>query len=174
MNGAGWAPQIGSRGLLDVYPDRIELGSPGAMAVVALDTLRDVQVGGKSVTTGGGFIGGGFGAKGAVEGMLIATVLNSVTKKTAKWVTIRIVADGGWADLRLDNYDVLPVRNTLRVLADRVIANQRSQQKPPLPKVLVDSEPDLISGLDRLVEHRDSGVLTEEEFQVAKSRLLNR
>ena len=131
LDGAGWAPQIGSQALLDVYPDRIELASSGASSAVPLNSLRDIQVGGRSVTTGGGFFGGGFGAKGAVEGMLISTALNSLSRKKAKWVTIRIVADGGWVDLRLDNYDVLPVRSTLRVLADQVI------QTRPLISVLL-------------------------------------
>lgn len=173
LDGAGWAPEIGSRCLLDVYRDRIELGSTVAMSVVTLDSLRDLRVGGQSVTSGGGFFGGGFGAKGAVEGMLISTVLNSLTTKKSKWVTIRIVADGGWVDLRLDNYDVLPVRNTLRVLADWVIANQSSDPYSAAPDSPASSEPDLIASLDRLVEHRNSGVLTEAEFLAAKSRLLN-
>jgi hypothetical protein len=34
------------------------------------------------VKSGGGFIGGGFGAAGAVEGMAIAAVLNALTTQS--------------------------------------------------------------------------------------------
>ena len=173
LDGAGWAPTIGSSGYLYVYADRIALGMPGRLSTLPLDSLTDVRVSGQSVISGGGFFGGGFGPKGAVEGMLISTVLNGLTTKKSKWATIGIVANGGWVDLRLDNYDVLPVRNTLRVLSDRVIENQAVNGGSALSESRSAPEPDLVSGLNRLVEYRDSGALTEEEFEVAKQRLLS-
>ena len=44
---------------------RLEIGGPGL------------------VKTGGGFVGGGFGARGAIEGMAIAAVLNGLTTRTS-------------------------------------------------------------------------------------------
>jgi hypothetical protein len=174
LDGAGWAPQIGNRAFLNVYSDQIELGPGDAMSAIPLGSLQDLQIEGASVTKGGGFIGGGFGAKAAAEGMLISTVLNSLTTKKTKWVTIRIVAEGGWVDLRLDNYDVLPVRNTLRILADSVMANRSSQRTPSEPERTAAPGLDLVPSLDRLIEYRNSGILSEEEFQAAKGQLLNR
>ena len=173
LDGAGWAPTIGSSGYLYVYDDRIALGVPGAVSIVPLDTLADVRVSGQSMTTGGGFFGGGFGVQGAAEGMLIATALNGLTKKKSKWATIGIVADGGWVDLRLDNYDVLPVRNTLRTLSDRVIANQAANDRSRLAQSSIAPDQDVVSALNRLIEHRDSGALTEGQFEAAKQRLLS-
>jgi hypothetical protein len=173
LDGAGWAPTIGSRGDLCLFPSYIEIGSSGAPSIVSLDSLRDIRVEGQSVTNGGGFFGGGFGVKGAAEGVLVATALNALTTKKQKWVTIGIVADGGWVDLRLDNYEVLPVRNTLRVLADRVIANQKSDQGGAIPgSAVTDSRHDLVQNLERLAALRESGALSEEEFVAAKARLL--
>jgi hypothetical protein len=173
LDGAGWAPNIGSRGSLYLFSDRIEVGSPGATSNVSLDSLRDIQVGGQSVTTGGRFFGGGFGLKDAAEGMLAATVLNALTRKKQKWVTIGIVAERGWVDLRLDNYDVLPVRDTLRVLADKVIANQNSYQSDAIPgSAVADSQDDIVQKLERLAALQDSGALSDEEFAAAKVRLL--
>jgi hypothetical protein len=171
-DGAGWAPSIGSHGNLYLFSDRIEVGSPGALSIVSFDSLRDIRVGGQSVTTGGGFLGGGFGAKGAAEGMLVGAALNKLTTKKQKWVTISIVSDGGWVDLRLDNYDVLPVKKALRVLADRVIANQNSDQSDAIPDSVADSQDDLVRKLERLAALRGSGALSEEEFAAAKVRLL--
>jgi hypothetical protein len=173
LDGAGWAPSIGSCGDLNLFSDRIEVGSPGALSVVSFASLRDIRVGGQSVTTGGGFFGGGLGAKGAAEGMLIGAALNALTTKKQKWVTIGIVADGGWVDLRLDSYDVLPVRNTLRVLADRVIANQNSgQSNETAGSAIADPQDELVPKLERLAALRESGTLSEEEFAAAKVRLL--
>ena len=84
LDGAGWAPTIGSSGYLYVYADRIALGMPGRLSTLPLDSLTDVRVSGQSVISGGGFFGGGFGPKGAVEGMLISTVLNGLTTKKSK------------------------------------------------------------------------------------------
>jgi hypothetical protein len=45
--------------------------------------LASIEVSGPgTITSGGGFIGGGFGVAGALEGMAIATVLNALTTKT--------------------------------------------------------------------------------------------
>ena len=44
--------------------------------------LMSVAVDGEAVTTGGGFIGGGFGVAGAAEGLAIASVLNALTTRT--------------------------------------------------------------------------------------------
>jgi hypothetical protein len=45
--------------------------------------LASIEVSGPgTLTSGGGFIGGGFGVSGALEGMAIATVLNALTKKS--------------------------------------------------------------------------------------------
>jgi hypothetical protein len=154
-----------------VYGERLEIGASGGLSVVPLDSLSDVRVSGQSVTTGGGFFGGGFGAKGAAEGMLISTVLNGLTTKKTKWVTIGIVADGGWVDLRLANYGVLPVRSAVRVLADAV-SDRRSVEVPSPPPPGPDSEEDLVSKLERLTTLRESGALSDEEFIAAKIRLL--
>jgi len=96
-----------------------------------------------------------------------------LTNSRHKWATIGIVADGGWVDLRLDNYDVLPVRNTLRTLSDRVIANQAANDRSRLAQSSIAPDQDVVSALNRLIEHRDSGALTEGQFEAAKQRLLS-
>ena len=57
---------------------------------------RDVEVvdidGPGLVKSGGGFVGGGFGVAGAVEGMAIAAVLNALTTQTKIKTVIRVQA----------------------------------------------------------------------------------
>ena len=173
IDGAGWSPPIGSTGYLWVFGDRIEIGSMGSAATIRNTQLLNVSIDGSTTRTGGGFIGGGFGAKGAVEGMLVSSALNALTTKTAKWVVIEIAGEGGWVSAQLNGADVLPIKRALRGISDWVIAN-RSQPEPQLSEI---SDPssgqDLVSQLERLGTLLASGVLTPEEFQKAKSRLLN-
>jgi ribosomal protein S27AE len=52
---------------------------------VSYTEITSLQIGGRGdvvTTSGGGWSGGGFGAKGIVEGVAIASVLNSLTTKT--------------------------------------------------------------------------------------------
>jgi len=48
-----------------------------------------------TVTTGGGFVGGGFGFAGAVEGIALAGILNALTTKTKVHTFIDFVTDSG-------------------------------------------------------------------------------
>ncbi len=48
VDGAGWAPQVGTGGFLHVYEDRIELGSPRALSVVPTQ-FRTFQKSAKTV-----------------------------------------------------------------------------------------------------------------------------
>jgi hypothetical protein len=108
--------------------------------------------------------------KGAVEGILAATVLNALTTRDESFVTIELEADHGWTRLRFNNADTLEVREQLRVLADAV-ASRRSRVVD-LDSVPPTTEPDLVSALERLVMLRDLNVLSDEEFQLAKNRIL--
>jgi hypothetical protein len=170
LDGAGWAPSIGSTVALSLYRDYFILGR----AKVLLGAVTDVQVEGQSITTGGGFIGGGFGLTGAIEGMAVASVLNALTKKTHSWVAIAVMSTSGWVSMNYVGTDLISVRRLLRPLADAIFVAQEDRT-PQLPTASerVDST-DLVSQLERLAALRVDGVLTEEEFQLAKTQLLNR
>ena len=54
------------------------------LAEVPYGQVEHVEIGGPGlVRRGGGFVGGGFGARGAIEGMAIAAVLNALTTRTS-------------------------------------------------------------------------------------------
>ena len=173
MDGAGWAPRIGSQVALFLWNDRFELRESYRSTVlssVRLETLQDLRIEGHSVTRGGGFFGGGFGAKGAIEGMAIASVLNAVTRKTRNWVTIDLVGDDGWAQFQLEGADTFEVRDRLRALSDEIVTQHSRRTTDTSERPLMES--DLVSSLERLVTLRDSEALSEDEFQLAKRRLL--
>lgn len=67
---------FGTEGLL------IQLADGSSFSVPYLE-LASIEVSGPgTLTSGGGFIGGGFGVEGALEGMAIAAVLNALTTKS--------------------------------------------------------------------------------------------
>lgn len=177
MDGAGWAPRIGSRVELFLWSDRIDLresSSGTVLSSVLLNTLHDLCIEGHSVTRGGGFFGGGFGAKAAIEGMAVASVLNSVTRKTKNWVTIDLVGDDGWVQFQLEGAGAFEIRDRLRVLSDEVVF-QRSNQTRESSNIQIEKPPaamDLVSSLERLVALRDAGALTDEEFAASKAQLI--
>jgi hypothetical protein len=177
LDGAGWAPRIGSRIALFLYNVRFDLresSSGTVLSSVELRTLEDVRIEGQSLRTGGRFIGGGFGAKGAIEGMAISTVLNKVTTKTHQWVTVDLVAEGGWVQFQLDGAEAFQIRDRLRVLSDEVVL-QRSERAKALVNEQIEQPPaamDLVSSLERLAALRDKGALTEDEFMALKAKVI--
>jgi hypothetical protein len=62
-----------------------------ARAEVPYTEIEDIEIGGPGlVKSGGGFVGGGFGAVGALEGMAIASVLNALTTRTSITTIVRV------------------------------------------------------------------------------------
>lgn len=72
-----------------------ETGISVGATPVPWSSLRGISVGGPGAfTTGGGWIGGGFGFTGAVQGALYAGALNALTTRHHVQTILRIVTDG--------------------------------------------------------------------------------
>jgi len=95
------------------------ISSPATDGVFRADyaTLRSVEISGPgTVQKGGGFIGGGIGAEGAITGIAVATVLNWLTT-SSQTITFLQLSGAGWELWSLTNeYDPL----TLRILLSPV------------------------------------------------------
>ena len=128
-----------------------------------ISQLRDLRLEGPgTVTSGGGFVGGGFGLSGAVEGMAIASVLNALTTSTDTR-TVLILAGPGWEAFLLHKL-MTPEELRLHLSPVYVRLNSLAEQAPA-PNATLDQ-------LERLVGLYQSGVLTEDEFAAAKRSLL--
>ena len=162
VDGSGWAPEAGSEADLEIGEDAFSLiqGEEVVVATVPLAMVRDLRIEGQSVTSGGGFFGFGLGPVGALEGIGAASILNALTTSTKRWVTVMIAAEGGSVVLRINSKAISKVRNALRPLADATVTGHT-----PTSISLADE-------LGKLADLRDRGVLTEEEFQTQKERLL--
>jgi hypothetical protein len=140
---------------------------------VSYSAVEDVEIGGPGlVKTGGRFVGGGFGVTGAVEGMAIAAVLNALTTRTSVKTIVRI--QGSSCELFLLHTSVTP--DQLRIAMSRPLAVIRSaratqatggtQNEAPV------AAPSPVQELAKLAEMLEKGLLTREEFDMLKSRLL--
>jgi hypothetical protein len=117
----------------------------------------DVSVTGPgTVTTGGGFIGGGFGVEGALEGIAIAGVLNMLTTKKKIHTFVTLTTNFGELHLHYGAMDPAP----LRIYLSAVFVQLRRLD----PKWIRERE-QLISS------HLENGLITPEEAGIFKSRL---
>lgn len=92
LGGYGLPLRPGSLGSIDFRSDGITIRAEAIDPVlVPYAETVDLHFGGPgTVTTGGGFIGGGVGIEGAMEGMAIAGVLNAVTTKTTTLTIVKL------------------------------------------------------------------------------------
>jgi hypothetical protein len=164
---AGWAYQL--RFLDDRLLLLSERGS-AALAEVAYAGIREIVVGGPGlVKSGGGFMGGGFGLAGAVEGAAIAGVLNALTTRTAIKTILQIQA----ADGELFFLHTKMVPQDLRIHLSRAIVAIRGAKASAATmedRVQVGSASPL-DELERLARLLEDGLLTREEFDQLKARL---
>jgi hypothetical protein len=122
-----------------------------------------------AITTGGGFIGGGFGVTGAVEGMILASVLNAIT--TRKTVQTIVEVQDTQRDLLFLHTTQTP--DQIRALLKPVEARLRTYKRPGDSNQRQDvQDVDPLARLERLAALHGSGALTRSEFEAAKQRIL--
>ena len=104
LGGSGHRLTAGREATVDFLADSIAFyinsmvgaGPAAADARITYPEVVSIQIEGPgAVSRGGGFIGGGFGFEGALEGIAIATILNALTTKTKIHTFIQIVSDAG-------------------------------------------------------------------------------
>lgn len=85
--------------------------------------LADFEISGPgTVTTGGGFVGGGFGVEGALQGMGIAAILNGLTTRSKIHTFITLITNFGELHLHYDQMEP----SALRVVLASVFQRMRS------------------------------------------------
>lgn len=112
------------------------------------------------VTTGGRFFGGGFGVAGAAEGMIVASILNTLTSRTDIKTVIRYQA----ADLEAFFFYSGATPEDLRVQMSKVLGLIKPPNTRPATSV--------VSELEKLVELHNSGALSDDEFAALKKKIV--
>jgi hypothetical protein len=156
---------------LDFRSDKIVIAAlvqGGQYQGVALAEYVDVtslQVGGRgAITTGGGFVGGGFGLKGIVTGVLLAGALNRATTRTTIETVIHFRTREGELILLNTQYTPEQLSVMLSPVVNRIeVAHQQTTQQ---------TQASPLDQLRDLGELRASGTISEEEFQSLKATII--
>jgi hypothetical protein len=179
IDGGGWSPSIGSQVDLSLTSSSMKMigeAGRGKTITVPFSELVEVEIDMHQSKRGGGFFGGGFGLQGAAEGMFEASVLNYLTTKFTSWYVLSIKGNSGWTigafgqDVsRSSKSDsgLLEIKSSLRPLMDAVAKNQ--SRKTSRKGVTSDS---VVDELARLAELKSSGMITDNEFKLAKNKIL--
>lgn len=169
VGGFGLAPQVGERVSVGIADSALLFFNGSAASSMSYTDLLDIEIAGGATTSGTRIIGGGFGLSGALEGMLIASAINSLTRRTKINSFVRIASMSG--EVALHHGALMP--SQLRELlgpAVHAVAVRRAGGT----QVQAQSEPasDPVSQLERLATLRTQGVLSEDEFIAVKARIL--
>lgn len=131
-----------------------------------------LQVTGSTTTTSAHMVGGGFGPVGAAEGILAASVVNSLTRTTRTYCVIRLAAttaeyvfSSTTVEANSLTMKLTPVQLRIRQASS---ARENGQRQTATPAAGIADELQKLAGL------RDSGILSDAEFATAKARLLER
>jgi hypothetical protein len=164
LDGSGWSPAIGSSVVIKVLENEFSFSGVGEEVKIPFSKLSSVSVEGFTQTKSANLVGGGFGAKAAIEGIAIASVINSLTKRTKKWVIASIESVEGKALLLIPEVSDMQIRKYFRPAQDAIASNASGGVK--------ESKDGIAEGLVQLSQMLEKGLLTRAEFNLAKKRLL--
>lgn len=135
----------------------IETADSTSADIPYLEIVDIVINGPGSITTGGGFIGGGFGVEGALEGMAVGLILNRLTSRTKIHTFIALVTHLGELHLHYGNMEP----SALRIALSEVFTALRRLDPTWLH-----------TRLKRLEAHHIQKLLSDGDFERLKQRLL--
>jgi hypothetical protein len=140
-----------------------------ALVQVPYRDVEGVDIGGPGlVKSGGGFVGGGFGVAGAVEGMAIAAVLNALTKQAKINTVIRVQA----RECELFLLCTYADREALRIELSRALGAIRQGRVGIASRTDDRPAASLADQLGKLAAMLESELLTREEFDRMKAALI--
>jgi hypothetical protein len=172
--GGGTGIPIGSKCLIDFVSDgaRISAAS-GIEEFIRYSEIHALQISGSNSRTNAGAFGGGFGVVGAAEGILAASVINSLTSTSSVYSVVRVAARASEYVFSSHTIDSASLNMMLTPVQLRI---RQAQPPPPDAQAALGHIPNATSSiaddLIKLAQLRDSGVLTDSEFAAAKARLL--
>ena len=136
---------------------------------VDLEEIQSIQIAGAGAfQTGGGWMGGGFGFSGAMQGAAMASMMNLLTTRTHFDCILRIIYTN--LDLTFQVLDRNPRQLEIDLTGIKHIIERKESEKDA-------DAPVESSGIDALLKLSvlyEKGLLTKEEFEEQKSIYLKR
>jgi len=136
---------------------------------VALSDICRLSISGSGrTTTSAGIVGGGVGLEGAAEGILAASILNALTTRQQMDTRLEIGVRDKEALIDVLSLDPKSLRS---VLSSAFV--EFGKRTPAIATAPEDTTHSLAGELERLGKMKTDGLLTDEEFAMAKARLLS-
>ena len=134
--------------------------------------LLNLELGGPGVTRrGGGWIGGGFGLTGMLEGALVASVLNRLTTRTSVNTLIAVTMRDSSMTLHTASATPAQLRLELAPALGR-LAVRRHTSKDPVVATAAAEASDPLDRLEKLAHLHATGMLSKEEFEKLKAKIV--
>ena len=142
---------------------------------VPYSSIKSLQFAGRgehAVSSNFGIVGGGFGLQGAAQGIMEAEVANLLIQRLTSRQVVETLVGLEWSGgkVLLLNTVITPevMASRLHPYVER-IKQEATSADSSAPS---SGEIDVMSDLKQLVAWRESGILDDQEFKVAKAKLL--
>jgi hypothetical protein len=140
----------------------------GKELAIPFSQILNIEITGPgTVSTSAGLIGGGFGVQGALKGILVASTINALTRKTSTNTFLRISTSNGEVHLHTSLMEPTELR---LVLSPAIVAMEATKHSASSISRSAGSTSEELKNLHQM--HLD-GALTQEEFALAKERVLS-
>ena len=131
--------------------------------------LHGIQISGEGLyQTGGGWVGGGFGVAGALKGAAFATVMNALTTRTNNDCYFRFVYPGIDGNFQVLSHTPRDLEIALSGVRNWLETKTRVDSSKSNQNASVNNA----DQLEKLWNLHQNGVITKEEFEIEKSKIL--
>ena len=164
IGGSGWPLAIGNSCLISLVGSNLYLRPTynNLNIEIPLSELIKMDIFGPgTVSTNAGIVGGGFGLEGAAIGILAAKAINSATQRTSTTTFLHIATREAEIFIQTSQYEPM----NLRMLLSKAFVQTEANKLMGFSK----SPSAEIRRLHNLMVEK---IITEDEFQVAKSQIL--
>ena len=170
LGGAGVPLKTYEKSTLMVSRKGFTIGQGGSSIwTQSFEGLNGIQVTGEGLyQTGGGWIGGGFGISGALQGAAFASIMNALTTRTHNDCYFRFVYSGTDATFQVLSHT--PRNLEIALSGVRNWLETRNPVGTPLTQVI--SSTSRVEQLEKLHLLFEKGILSEAEYKAEKKRIL--
>jgi hypothetical protein len=170
LGGAGVPLKTYEKSTLIVSRKGFSIGQGGSSIwTQTFEGLNGIQITGEGLyQTGGGWIGGGFGISGALQGAAFASVMNALTTRTHNDCYFRFVYPGTDATFQVLSH----TPRDLEIALSGVRNWLETRNPVSISSAQVISSTSRVEQLEKLHQLFEKGILSEAEYKAEKQRIL--
>lgn len=171
LGGASIPLKVYEKTLIHVSPNGFLIGQPGeSLWSASFEGLYGIQISGEGLyQTGGGWIGGGFGVSGALQGAAFAMVMNALTTRTHNDCYFRFVYPGIDGNFQVLSHSPRDLEIALSGIRNWLETRKIGESKQPSATEKTSN----VEQLEKLWDLHQKGILSEEEFQKEKRKIID-